>query len=434
MKVDFWSSSEYGGFLLGLIRELRHAGVQTAQRFHIKAATYRKSQGRCARMWLRFRQYVVYPIDLAGHLVWGRLTGRGADVVVVCTNTFYAPLLATWLHPRVVHLVYDLYPEALMHAGKLRAQGRTVRALRWLTARTMQRAQLNVFLGDRLLHYAQSTYAWVPRALVIPVGADQALFAHAPQHRVRPEGAHGTQSGSQTAPALPRSRPTILYCGNIGNMHDSATLFSLWRDYAESADHVERGAHASVLEPVAPAKLPNFHFCCSGPQQTALEAAHAALPPALQARIEVSGSLADAAWVEAMEAADVALVTMVPGSETVLMPSKAYSAMMAGQALLVVAPEASCLVDLVKRSGAGWWVEPGDVAGLAQAVDAIASQPEEIQSCLSLKNSRCEGTGILQSHDRAYVARRAGSAFSARARRLKMTCTPVAASHKLLKF
>ena len=91
MKVDFWSSSEYGGFLLGLIRELRHAGVQTAQRFHIKAATYRKSQGRCARMWLRFRQYVVYPIDLAGHLVWGRLTGRGADVVVVCTNTFYAP-------------------------------------------------------------------------------------------------------------------------------------------------------------------------------------------------------------------------------------------------------------------------------------------------------------------------------------------------------
>lgn len=76
-----------------------------------------------------------------------------------------------------------------------------------------------------------------------------------------------------------------------------------------------------------------------------------------------------------MEAADVALVTMSPGAETVVMPSKTYSAMMAGQAILAIAPEASDLVDLIKATDCGWWVEPGDVDGLAKAVEAICNNP-----------------------------------------------------------
>ena len=42
-----------------------------------------------------------------------------------------------------------------------------------------------------------------------------------------------------------------------------------------------------------------------------------------------------------LRSADVALVTMVPGSETVAMPSR--SAMMAGQAIVAIAPEDSDL-------------------------------------------------------------------------------------------
>jgi len=59
-----------------------------------------------------------------------------------------------------------------------------------------------------------------------------------------------------------------------------------------------------------------------------------------------------------MLSADVALVTMVPGAEKVVMPSKTYSAMMAGQAVLAIAPEASDLVDTIKAAECGWWVEP----------------------------------------------------------------------------
>ena len=45
-----------------------------------------------------------------------------------------------------------------------------------------------------------------------------------------------------------------------------------------------------------------------------------------------------------MQSSQIALVTMSEGSQEVA-PSKTYSAMMAGQAILAVAPEDSDLVD-----------------------------------------------------------------------------------------
>ena len=58
------------------------------------------------------------------------------------------------------------------------------------------------------------------------------------------------------------------------------------------------------------------------------------------------------------------------------MPSKTYSAMMAGQAILAIAPEDSDLVDTIKAADCGWWVAPGDVDGLAQVIDTIRADPE----------------------------------------------------------
>jgi len=389
MKVEFWSSSEYSGFLVGLIRELRKSGVNTVQEFHIQEATYRKSSTFLGRSLLRLRQYFVYPIILVGHLLWGRLTGRSADVVVVSTNTFYAPLLATFFHPRVVHLVYDLFPEALIHSGKLEDGTRSVRWIRWLTARTIERAHRNVFLGERLFRYVQSIHPLIPDAVVIPVGADESLFSASPKERLKYEGMNvaecesgkGTEGRGQRSedggpgagdvptfklshsePQDQSSAPTILYCGNFGNMHDSATLFAYLKSCAGQTD-----TDAAAIRWV---------FRCSGPKFGLLQNFLSTQPSDSRLKMDVGFGLNQADWIREMEAADVALVTMIPGSETVVMPSKAYSAMMAGQALLVVAPEASDLVDLVKRSACGWWVVPGDIQAFRRAVHEIATEPE----------------------------------------------------------
>ena len=173
-------------------------------------------------------------------------------------------------------------------------------------------------------------------------------------------------------------------------MHDSATLFQYWNKVAEVVTGevrvVNSDTSTSSSETFPPSHFPTFHFCCSGPKRAELEAVLSEFPADLQQQIHLGGGLDQAAWIATMEAADVALVTMVPGSETVVMPSKTYSAMMAGQAILAIAPEDSDLVDLIKAADCGWFVEPGDVAGLESALAAISADPE----------------GLLGKRERAY--------------------------------
>ena len=348
MKVSFWSSTEYSGFLSGLMRELSDAGLHATQRFQISEASYRSAKSAPARLLLRFRQYLAYTTQMIAALVTQRFKGgfrleKASDICVVCTNTFYAPLLATYLHPNVVHLVYDLFPEAMIHSGKWKEGTLRVKVVRWITKQTLKRAKTNVFLGQRLKEYVESIHGQVENAAIIPIGADQALFSESPVERRN---------------LNPQSSPTILYCGNFGNMHDSATLFGYWKLSDEQGDSMQ------------------WVFHCSGPKQAELEVVLSKLPVDLKKQIHLGAGLYQAAWIAAMESADVGLVTMVPGSETVVMPSKTYSAMMAGQAILAIAPEDSDLIDLIKAADCGWFVEPGDVDGLARVVEAICTDPE----------------------------------------------------------
>ena len=361
----------------GLVRELTKAGFVAEHCFQISEASYRSTKSAPARLFLRFRQYLVYPVQLTialgmrGILLFSsRLFGfrffqrvnieletnrlRIHDACVVNTNTFYAPLIASYLHPNVVHLVYDLFPEAMIHSGKWTEGTFKVRIVRWITKQTLKRAKTNVFLGQRLKDYVESIHGQVENAAIIPIGADQALFSESPVKR--------RSLNSQ-------SSPKILYCGNFGNMHDYVTLFDYWRRSDEQGDSLQ------------------WAFHCSGPKRAELEAVLSKLPIDFRKQVQLGNGLDQAAWIATMESADVALVTMVPGSETVVMPSKTYSAMMAGQAILAIAPEDSDLVDLVKVADCGWFVEPGNVDGLARVVEAIHTDPE----------------GLLEKRQNAYL-------------------------------
>lgn len=352
-KIHFWSSTEYSGFLERLMKELNAHGFSARQRFQISESSYRAAKSPVARLWLRVRQYLVYPVQLAISLFWGRACRCSSDVCVVSTNTFYAPLLATYLHPNVVHLIYDLFPEAMIHSGKWREGSLKVKWVRWITKQTLRRARQNVFLGQHLEDYVELIHGSVPNATIIEVGADQTLF-----------------ETSEDIKEL-TSEVEILYCGNFGNLHDSATLFQYWNKVAEGVKSEE----GSVKKGSPDSK---WRFHCSGPKRAELIAVRETLPDRLKEQIQIGGGLGQSEWVAAMNAADVALVTMSPGSETVVMPSKTYSAMMAGQAILAIAPEQSDLVDRIKAADCGWWVEPGDIAGLEKTLDLICGDMDRL--------------------------------------------------------
>jgi glycosyltransferase involved in cell wall biosynthesis len=92
---------------------------------------------------------------------------------------------------------------------------------------------------------------------------------------------------------------------------------------------------------------------------------------------------------------------MSEGAQEVVMPSKTYSAMMAGQAILAVAPEDSDLVDLIKRSNCGWWVAPGNVEGFQECLSIMQSDKnlllEKRQNAYRVAHEQF-GQGSLAKH------------------------------------
>lgn len=403
MRIEFWSSVECNAFLSGLIRELRTAGHDAVHRFQVSNSDYRRARSKCGHLWLRIRMYAVYPLQLMVASLWC----REPVVSVVTTNTFFAPLLATLVasrQRRVVHLVYDLFPEALIQAQAIRANGFLSKALSWITAVILRRCSANVFLGERLQQYVQSRYRRIRNATVIPVGADGRPFTRHDD---------GDDSVGRSAPldieaAEKSSGPlpvTVLYCGNMGRMHDVATLTELLKAGLDtrldgfdpsSGGKAEVGAvtghtcdgPANALAPseCKPARIPTLHFVfhATGSGYSQLRSIYAGVPndtPTLIAPglcVTFSGDLGDSEWEATMRAAEIAFVTIAPGAERVVMPSKVYSAMVAGQAILAVCSWDSDLASMVRKHDCGWVVEPGDVGGLAEVLSRIRSNGAEV--------------------------------------------------------
>jgi len=342
--VQFWSSVECGPLAHSLISELRNEGWDAAHCFHVSQFTYRKTRSKIASLWLRFRMYICYPV----YMIWRILLSPKPLIAVVSTNTFYVPLLASMVgrvwNVKVVHLVYDLYPDALLISGHVKHGSLIEKALSTVTKMTITRCERNVFLGEHLVRCAAERYRDIPRASVIPVGAEGRIFEDNPP---------ANNANSELL--------TVLYCGNLGYMHDIATF-------------------NDALSEDTDGSLGNFQFLfhANGPRLEALKELIAALPAYAYGSIRIETSLSQEDWVKTMFAADIAFVTMVPGAEKVVMPSKAYSALMAGQAILAVCPRRSDLAETVLKHDCGWVVEPGDADGLRRLLKELASDPEQV--------------------------------------------------------
>jgi len=239
----------------------------------------------------------------------------------------------------VVNWVFDLFPDVLVETQKIRRRGLWERALGGMTRQTFNGAAANVFLGEHLRVYAEARYGTSPRDLVIPIGADSLTIDAAPP--------------VARAPGTPIR---LLYCGNLGHMHDIDTVVPVVRDPGAPGWTLEFRGHGSGLRKLSA-------LAVSGG------------PPA---RVTFGESLPDAEWARVMRAADVALVTMKPGAENMVMPSKTYSAMMAGQAVLAICSPVSDLARTVLDADAGWIVSPGDGPALRAILGRLAKSPDEV--------------------------------------------------------
>lgn len=268
------------------------------------------------------------------------------DIVVLMTDppllAASATAIARQRGARVVQWIQDIYPEIVpQHIGTW--AGLPLWPLKWARNRAWRTASLCLPVGEDM------------RATVEAQGVAAAHLAVLPNWAPR-ELHHVPDADAVTAYREKHSLPghfIVGYSGNLGRVHEFTTLVSaaqLLRD-----------------DPAAPACT--FRITGSGPQLPAVIAAKGKrrldniliLPPVLRKELALS-----------LAACQAHLVTLKPGFEGLVNPSKLTGILAAGRPVLFVGPPRSALAGFIMREKIGEVFAPGDAAGLAATIQSWA--------------------------------------------------------------
>jgi colanic acid biosynthesis glycosyl transferase WcaI len=297
-----------------------------------------------ARLLGRALDYASFHTAVAWRLM---LLLRPGDIVVAKTDP---PLLsvtlshvAAWRGARLINWLQDLFPEvatALVPGALPQWVHRKLAALR---DRSLRRAAMNVVIGERMGSYLTGRGVDPGHVRVIPNWADcEAVKPMEPSH-----------SATRRRLGLV-DRFVVGYSGNFGRAHEFKTLIAAARlliDDPRVAFLMTGGGakNAPLRQAVERAGLIGFHF--QGYQPAEL--------------------LSDS-----MAAADVHLVSLLPGIEGLIVPSKVYGILAAGRPMLFVGDPDGEIARLIRLHDCGIAVAVGDGHSLATALQLLQADPQ----------------------------------------------------------
>jgi colanic acid biosynthesis glycosyl transferase WcaI len=267
------------------------------------------------------------------------------DCLVVLTDppllALAAVPLARWRGARVFHWVQDIYPELAILLGRTRGLG-------WLQAwrnRVWRHADACVTLGSDMARVLQTAGVKPARIRLSPNWAPHGLQPAPPleitglKHRWGLEG-----------------KFVVMYSGNLGRVHDIAPVITL--------------AGALRHEPAIV-----FVFIGDGAQRAQLE--HRVQADALgnvrflphQPRAQLAASLG---------VGDIHLVTLHPGCEALVFPSKFYGITAVGRPVLFIGPPQSELARQIESAGLGRSFSRDAVPAMAQTLVSWHEDPSTV--------------------------------------------------------
>lgn len=258
-------------------------------------------------------------------------------------------LMAAWLERRrrgksrrLYWWTMDLYPEALVAAGIVGESGHCASALRALNEMGLAALDGVVALGPRQIARLQTYRRWNSEtafSIVVPP------WDLRPLRRVAPEFNRVAERFGW------RGRRVALYAGNLGEGH-------LFKEFADAARFFHDGGRFDWL----------FVFAIRGSGRASLLDLTADLP-----NVQVMNYLPEADTAELLWSATVHLISMKPGWEGVIVPSKFYGPLQTASPILFIGPsDADTAVEL-GRLGCGLALPPGATGGeVALELDNLA--------------------------------------------------------------
>lgn len=278
-------------------------------------------------------------------------TIKRPDVVICFTTPPFIALVGGLLKAlrggKYVYWVMDLYPDVLVAAGTLTPRSIATRILEQVSRLCMRSADRIVVLGrcmrhivlekgvvnaERIVHLG----VWSDAEEVKPISRDENPY--------RKEWQLG-------------DRFVVMYSGNFGLVHDVQTMCEAARMLRDD-------------------KRIAFAFVGGGKRKG--EVVAFVREHGLDARIEPyqPREKLDAL----LSGADVHLVTLQPGFEGLVVPSKLFGVMAAGRPVIVIGPASSEVALVAGEGGCGRVIAPGDATELAKAIKELADNPKAAQA------------------------------------------------------
>ena len=274
---------------------------------------------------------------------------RPPDLFASQTNPPAAvPLVALaarmWRKPYLL-IAMDIYPEVLIAHGALPAGRAPARLLTWIFRTAYRSARCVVALGPVMARRLIAKGVDARHVTEISNwSTGKAGIVRGPSNRLRSEW--GLQDSF-----------VLVYSGNLGIGHEFDTLLA---------------GFARALE-----RCPRLRLVVIGKGSRLDEVTRLAGELGLDHAIRFSALLPAERLPESIGLADLAVVTLRPGFEGLIVPSKLLGYMSRGVPVLYIGPD-SDISDLIARYGCGIARRTGDTAGVADAIVALQQRPGEL--------------------------------------------------------
>ena len=240
-------------------------------------------------------------------------------------------------------LIYDLYPDAVVELGITSENSFITKLWNKINAIVWKKSKKIVVLSETMKQRITDRHPqvadkisvihnWADEAWIKPIQKQENWFARE----------HGIDR-----------KFTVLYSGNMGRCHDVDTILETIKLLQnEPVQFVFIGAgtkHEICRQTVAELRLNNCTF----------------LPYQDKTNLPYS-----------LTACDLALVSIAPGLEGVVAPSKLYGIMAAGKAIAAICEPHSYLRQIIKNANCGTSFDNENSQGLADFIMSLATNPE----------------------------------------------------------
>lgn len=273
---------------------------------------------------------------------------RKQDFALVVTNPpilpFIVAIACRLRGAKCLLLVHDIYPEVMVAAGIIKANGILASGLKYLTYRLYNSVEKIIVLGRDMEEVVSRKLANQKHKIVI-------IRNWADLDLIFPNNAG---KDSMLSGLGLNNKFVIQYSGNIGRTHGLGILLETAKKLNSQKDihflFIGWGAKKAWLQKsIRNASLRNVTF----------------LPN--QSRNNLSNSL---------NACDLAIISFKPGMAGLSVPSRMYNVLAAGKPILAVADWESELAMVIREENVGWVVPPDEPEKIAKIILEAREHPE----------------------------------------------------------